>query len=181
VTDLVIDRYNPSPSGDSFYGTGVYKSVDGGQTWADSGGISGRVTAIVADPFDPAAASNQGWGKWEVNPEESQAVRNRMFAIVDRTQLGGNDSIWIDIGAPVPTADASGDPYSGSHALYQDIFIPSGAGTADKDVVLEGSKIGENAPVGANEAITIAGARTEDAVTRTGNTFTITFGGSLVG
>ena len=41
VTDLVIDSYNPSSrlssgtstSTDSFYGTGVYKSVDAGKTW----------------------------------------------------------------------------------------------------------------------------------------------------
>jgi hypothetical protein len=75
VTDMVIDSYNPAPSGDSFYGTGVYKSVD-------------------------------------ANSDGSQAVRHRMFAIVDRTQLGGNDSIWIDLGAPVQTADANGNVFT---------------------------------------------------------------------
>jgi hypothetical protein len=55
VTDLVVDSYNPAPS-DSYYGTGVYKSMDGGQTWANSGEATGRVTGIVVDPTDPAAA-----------------------------------------------------------------------------------------------------------------------------
>ena len=222
VTDLVIDSYDPTATSDSFYGTGVYKSMDGGQTWAASDGTSGRVTGVAVDPSDPSAG-NQSWGKWEANPAESQAVRPRMFALVDRTQLfptveepgtdvadsgsaapGSNDSIWIDIDAPAQLADESagyfngvvnrisagarGDSYSGSHALYQDVFIPSAADPADKGLVLKGSKIGGAQTEDVSVRPTILLQRLanpalpdEAAATKSGSVYTITFGGSLVG
>jgi hypothetical protein len=63
----------------------------------------------------------------------AREVRHRTFAIVDRTQLGDGE----------PAQGGS----SGTHVFYQDIVIPAAAGSADKDIVLKGSKIGENAPI----------------------------------
>jgi hypothetical protein len=128
VIDMVVDSYNPSASGDSYYGTGVYKSLDGGQTWAA-----------------------------ETSGDESRHVRHRMFAIVDRTQLGGNDGIWIDTAAPVQTADAANETMTTDGARTET------AGSAGPTVLLQRL------------------ANPEAAATRSGNVYTVTFGGSLVG
>jgi photosystem II stability/assembly factor-like uncharacterized protein len=55
---------NPSGGGLTFFGNGVYKSVDGGRTWQQWGLVdSGAIGRIVVDPTDPqhvfvAAAGN---------------------------------------------------------------------------------------------------------------------------
>lgn len=164
VTDLVIDSFNPSASAS---GPGVYKSVDGGRTWADSSGVSGRVTAIVADPTAATGGTINVY---------FHVIRNGGGA------PGGSDSIWIDVSAPPQTADESARYFNG-------MVSRNSAG----DIVLKGSKIGENALVGANESITIDGAQVEsvrrhqvtltsfDVGTPRGSVYTVTFGGSLVG
>lgn len=167
----------PAASSDSYYGTGVYKSADSGKTWTLAPDTaSGRITGIATDPSDAiptgsvrfivdgvqVSTSDDG-RKYkvlvtplvlDVDGDGSQQVRPRTFALVDRTQLAGNDSIWLDISAPVQVAD-------GSARFFNGIVSRISAGDT-------------------NETI-IDGSRTEAQTTQSGNVYTVTFGGSLVG
>lgn len=70
------------------------------------------------------------------------------------------------------TADAASQrgTYAGSHALYQDVAIPSGAAAAHHggvNVLMgDGSVRSVNGPVGGNESISIGGNSTENAHVR---------------
>ena len=69
IGSLAIDPVNPATlycgtgeanlSADSYAGVGIYRSIDGGQSWqllaaAETAGIPTRIGSIAIDPFDPA-------------------------------------------------------------------------------------------------------------------------------
>lgn len=161
VTDLVIDSFNPAPS-DSYYGRGVLKSTDGGQTWADSAGVSGRVTGIAVDPTDPSAAGR-----------------------------GGVIHVYVHV---ITNSSGTGANAADGEARYFNGFVTRTSAGADTDMALKGTN-----ETKAIDAQTVDSARptvllqrlanpglpaTQSdgaAATQTGNVYTITFGGSLVG
>ena len=102
-------------------------SLESLETRETPSGLS-SVVPVAGDGFYGTGVykSTDAGKTWTVAPPvlatagntDTAAVRPRMFALVDRTPL-------------VAVAPAAGDPYRGSHVLYQDITIPAGPGAAD--------------------------------------------------
>ena len=106
-------------------------SLESLETRETPSGLS-SVVPVAGDGFYGTGVykSTDAGKTWTVAPPvlatagntDTAAVRPRMFALVDRTPLAADG---------VAVAPAARAPYSGSHVLYQDVFIPTGPGAAD--------------------------------------------------